>query len=292
MKKTTKLLLSFLLVFVILVVSVTQFYAETVIVSNGFSYTILNDNYISICDWEGGSDTLTIPDKLDDSVVKEISGWAFNEREDFSGLVLSSADHLDTIGTMAFKNCINLTDSLTIPAHIKTIKSGAFQGCSSLKTLYYNTNASVSEQCFYSCTGLETVSLADGVTSIGRLAFANCTSLELIRIPDTVTSINEYAFNNCPKLKIYCYRDSYAQKFAEDNGYDFYILDPLLGDSNADGDVDIMDATYIQKYKIGAQGYDLTEYQRRCADVNRDGKVTVRDATLIQMKLAKYDVDF
>ena len=145
---------------------------------------------------------------------------------------------------MAFMDCTTVTGDLSIPAQIKKIKLGAFQGCNSINTLYYNTTASIPEQGFFGCTSLETVSLSDGVTSIGRLAFGKCESLTMIRIPDSVTTINEYAFNECPNMCIHCYRDSYAQQFAKDKGLDFYILDPLYGDSNADGN----DSVLIEYY--------------------------------------------
>ncbi len=47
---------------------------------------------------------------------------------------------------------------------------------------------------------IQTVNIADGVTSIGKHAFYNCTSLTSITIPDSVTSIGSYAFYNCDSL--------------------------------------------------------------------------------------------
>ena len=45
-------------------------------------------------------------------------------------------------------------------------------------------------------SGITTVEISDGVTSIGRLAFFRCTSLASITIPDSVTSIGNDAFAN------------------------------------------------------------------------------------------------
>ena len=54
---------------------------------------------------------------------------------------------------------------------------------------------------FYFCTGLTSVVIGSGVTSIGIYAFYGCSGLtgELI-IPDSVTKIGEYAFNRCSGL--------------------------------------------------------------------------------------------
>ena len=47
-----------------------------------------------------------------------------------------------------------------------------------------------------------TVSLPDGLTTIGKYAFLNCESLASLRVPDTVTRIGEYAFAECKSLRL------------------------------------------------------------------------------------------
>lgn len=54
----------------------------------------------------------------------------------------------------------------------------------------------------------------------------------------------------------------------------------LMGDVNSDGYVDIIDATFIQKY--ADDRITFTSHQLAAGDVNRDGKVDVLDAALIQ----------
>ncbi len=48
---------------------------------------------------------------------------------------------------------------------------------------------------------ITSVTINDGVTSIGNCAFENCTSLTSIDIPTSVTSIGDYAFYYCTSLK-------------------------------------------------------------------------------------------
>ena len=45
------------------------------------------------------------------------------------------------------------------------------------------------------------VTIPEGVTSIGRSAFSGCSSLASVTIPESVTSIGEYAFSSCSSLK-------------------------------------------------------------------------------------------
>ncbi len=50
------------------------------------------------------------------------------------------------------------------------------------------------------CENIVSVTIPDGVTSIGESAFRDCTSLTSITIPDSVTSIGNYAFYRCFSL--------------------------------------------------------------------------------------------
>ena len=71
---------------------------------------------------------------------------------------------------------------------------------------YFNTVTiedgvtSIGDYAFYNCTSLTSVTIPDGVTSIGDYAFYNCTSLTSITIPDAVTSIGDSAFYYCSSL--------------------------------------------------------------------------------------------
>ena len=53
---------------------------------------------------------------------------------------------------------------------------------------------------FYQNTNIESVSIEDGVTSIGESAFDSCTSLTSVTIPNSVTSIGDSAFLRCASL--------------------------------------------------------------------------------------------
>lgn len=47
---------------------------------------------------------------------------------------------------------------------------------------------------------IKTVTIADGVTSIGSIAFSHCTGLTSVTIPNSVTSIGDSAFRQCTGL--------------------------------------------------------------------------------------------
>ena len=64
----------------------------------------------------------------------------------------------------------------------------------------YGENYRIGFAAFYGCTGLTSITIPNGVTSIGRSAFNLCTGLASITIPNSVTSIGDYAFYKCTGL--------------------------------------------------------------------------------------------
>ena len=75
------------------------------------------------------------------------------------------------------------------------------EGCTSLTSVTIgNGVTSIGEDAFWKCTSLTSVTIGNNVTSIGRYAFEDCTSLTSVTIPDKVTSIGDEAFYNCGAL--------------------------------------------------------------------------------------------
>ena len=59
---------------------------------------------------------------------------------------------------------------------------------------------SIGEFAFYYCTSLTSVTIGNGVTHIGNAAFNECYSLASVTIPNSVTEIGNGAFNLCSDL--------------------------------------------------------------------------------------------
>ena len=69
---------------------------------------------------------------------------------------------------------------------------------------YNGTTYSVTtirEGAFERCSGLKSIEIPNSVTEIGKMAFFNCSGLTSIKIPNNVTSIGKYAFDLCFRLK-------------------------------------------------------------------------------------------
>ena len=73
----------------------------------------------------------------------------------------------------------------------------------------YTYNDRLGYYAFYGCSGLTSLTIPSGVTSIGNYAFEGCSGLTSLTIPSGVTSIGNYAFNGCSGLtSIYVYPEN------------------------------------------------------------------------------------
>ena len=82
------------------------------------------------------------------------------------------------------------------------IGNGAFKGNENLKSIIMpNTIISIGSNSFENCSGLQSITLSNSLTTIGNAAFKGCSSLESMTIPNTLTSIGANSFENCLDLQ-------------------------------------------------------------------------------------------
>ena len=162
--------------------------------------------------------------------VTAIGTYAFGNCSSLAEITV--ADSVTSIGASAFSGCGSLA-KMTIPfvggsadateASASTLfgyifGTSSFAGATNYTQQYYASNsyaryyipASLTEVtvaggnilygAFYNCSMLTSVTLGDGVTTIGERAFYNCTGLTEIEIPDGVTTIGSDAFSGCSAL--------------------------------------------------------------------------------------------
>lgn len=116
-----------------------------------------------------------------------------------------------TIGSCAFL-CRKSLTSITIHEGVTTIGPCAFGGCKKLRAINVaveNPNYQSIDGVLYSKEGgtilavpgaLASITIPEGVTTIGGYAFAGCKAIKSITIPKGVTTIWNAAFRGCESL--------------------------------------------------------------------------------------------
>ena len=200
-----------------------------------FEYSALDDGRVKITGYNGGAETVVIPDTIDGKSVTSIGRRAFEGctnlksitipnsvtemgRRAFSGcsslIGIAIPDNVTEIGKYAFDGCKSLT-SITIPDGVTSIGDGAFYNCSSLTEIkvasensnYVSVNGVLYNKdkttiiCYPAGKKGNNYKIPDGVTKVDSSAFIGCSSLTSITIPNGVTSIGDSAFEDCTSLK-------------------------------------------------------------------------------------------
>ena len=126
------------------------------------------------------------------------------ETYDTDGYLTSAVMHGYTkVPSYKFSNDGKLQTFVDYGTTIKSIESGAFNGCTRLALTSLPSGLTIiSDYAFTNCTSLALTSLPDGITSIGQRAFDGCTSLALTSLPDGITSIDIEAFDGCTSLAL------------------------------------------------------------------------------------------
>ena len=170
---------------------------------------------------------------ISDSVTS-IGSTAFYGCSSLTSIVIP--DSVTSIGSSVFSGCSGLT-SITIPFVGGSVKASndtyqyplgyvfgtnSYTGGTKTQQFYYGpstnsttrsyyyipsnlktvvvTGGNILYGAFYGCTGLTSITIPEGVTSIGPYAFDGCSGLTEIVIPDSVITIDDYAFYYCKKL--------------------------------------------------------------------------------------------
>ena len=199
---------------------------------------------------KGYSGTLTdvvIPSYYKGYNVTSIGSSAFYYCSGLTSIIIP--DSVTSIASGAFRGCSGLTN-MTLPfvGASKTASNGydqvfgyifgyiinnssvpgaTLQYYSSPKYYYYYITSSIKSvtitggqipyNAFYSCSGLTSVTIGNGVTSIGNFAFEGCSGLTSVTIPDSVTSIGHDAFRGCTGLTSVTLSDSVT--IIDDNSF-------------------------------------------------------------------------
>ena len=159
--------------------------------------------------------SVTIPES-----VTGIGTWAFNRCESLTSVTVPES--VTSIGQSAFMGCKSLS-TIVIPESVTSIGTDAFydtawydsqpdgliyagrvayeyKGTCTGEIVLRPDTAGIADECFNTQGELSSVTIPEGVTSIGYGVFSGCTGLTSVTVPEGVTSIGKGAFKGCTSL--------------------------------------------------------------------------------------------
>lgn len=284
---------------------------------------INNNTEFEVYDYTGETETVFVPYSHNKLPIASIGEYAFTGDDYLRKITITKNVH--TVSQYAFLNCTSLDTVIFQTDSVTSIEDGAFASCRALGSINLEDTRieAVGVDTFMNCDSLTEITLPETVVTIENGAFSYCDNLCRIVIPESVTSISSSAFDYSEYVVIYCYEDSYAHRYAVNNGINFVLIkeeptvpetqpteptvpetqptepteEPttpvpvrtyVLGDVNCDDNVSIIDATRIQLILVERVS-DYTDEDVIRGDVSKDGVLSIMDVTSIQRYLASYD---
>ena len=156
-----------------------------------YRYSVDNGQ-VTIVEYTGDAEVITIPSSLGGYPVKTIGNLAFCDCDCLKSVTIPSS--VTELGYMVFKDCKNLV-SVHFNEGTAVIGTAPFSGCTKLTSVTLpSTLEAIPIQAFSRCSSLETLSIPEGVITINNGAFDYCSSLASVSIPASVSDINTRAF--------------------------------------------------------------------------------------------------
>ena len=165
------------------------------------SVTLNNNGAVGESAFEGCKElkNIRIP-----SSVTSVGDYAFKGCEKLKNAIIGYRATELALGKKLFED--SPIDSLYIGGKITYLsepsqETSPFCESKSLRTVVItDIESEIYDFEFYNCSGLEKVTVGDGVESIGRWAFSGCHNLDEFIFGSNVSSIGEEAFSDCSKM--------------------------------------------------------------------------------------------
>lgn len=220
--------------------------------------------------------SVSVPSSVYDIGARAFMGCSALEEVKFnSGLVM--------IDDEAFAQCSSLTSVETVDT-LSKIGRGAFLQCSSLSIAFVKGDSLLIDYgAFAQCSSLNSVLLSSDVHAVGDDTFFECDKLSFVTVSDDTLGVSASTFSSSDNVTVICKEDSFVHSALSGK----VSLSHNIGDCNMDSNVDVTDATRIQRYVAGLSV--LSEKSLPFCDANFDANISVLDATHVQRIVAKLD---
>lgn len=144
--------------------------------------------------------------------IKTIGKRAFYNCSALSSIALETTE-ITTLEELTFYGCTSLS-TIELPSTIETIGAEVFNNCSALTTvenfnlidpLEDDKSKPLGDKIFYSCKGLDSITLNPQLKEIPKNMFNGCTSLKSFTIPEKIEKIGGSAFAGSALNELFCY---------------------------------------------------------------------------------------
>lgn len=237
--------------------------------SGDYSYSFIDDENIEIYKYTGHEIDVVIPSEINGFNVVSLSPYVFMEAHKVESVVVPDtvvslrsddgmrgpfcgacylqtvrmSENVKEICDYAFYGCSSLT-SIEGIENVESIGTRAFATCIKLESIEFGDKLeSIGEFAFWECKSLTEINLPDSLETVGDRAFLYCDNIKSVQIPKYVTQIGEAAFgcseNSSLKIdgfEIRGYKNTAAQKYAINNGFNFIALDSVVTESTTCGE--------------------------------------------------------
>ncbi len=150
--------------------------------------------YVGFTDPDYPELTLEVRKNNDNTLYYYVTGC----KKDAVNVVIPDA--VTYIGYGAFENCSSLK-SVNIPDGVTSIGDRAFSGCSSLTGITIPEGVTeIGSYAFSGCSSLTSIVLTEGIKYLNNEVFKDCTSLTSVTVPSSIERIYNDAFENCTSL--------------------------------------------------------------------------------------------
>ncbi len=189
-----------------------------------YEYEVNDNNTITLTKYIQSSTEFTVPSEIDGKPVTKIGQNAFAKT---NVRTIALPDSVTTIDSGAFSKCKSLSE-VTLPKELTTLGREAFGYCTSLKEVTIPKTLTIASEYgagAFRYSGLQKATFEDGTTATPSYIFSYCDKLREIVIPMSATTIGKGLREKSDRAVIYCYKDSAAHIYAEENEYPYVLLD-------------------------------------------------------------------
>ena len=212
------------------------------------SVTSIGSSAFSGCD---SLKSVTIPDS-----VTSIGKGAFSGCDNLEITINTDDKYLYSEDGTTILLCDSSVTSVIIPENVASINSGAFACCRNVETI--ETGDTLMSLSYLPITSAKSITIGNGVTSIGQQAFRECSKLTSVTIGNGVTYIDSSAFGNCSSLTTVNYKGTQEQweqiSIRSDNTYltnatiNYNYTGSVLGKVTA---IFVNSTSHKTSYKVG-----------------------------------------